>query len=61
MNQVQKNAKDINSRLSAMEKTVLFKRPSKTNGVAYLDAKVKTRFLLSLKTSLIPLRRISTH
>ena len=40
VNQVQKNAKDINNRLAAMEKTVLFKRPPKKNGIAYLDAKV---------------------
>ena len=40
MNQVQKNAKDINNRLSAIEKTVLFKRPPKKNGILYPDAKV---------------------
>lgn len=40
VNQVQKNAKDINNRLMAMEKTVLFKRPPKMNGKFYMDAKV---------------------
>ena len=55
VNQVQKNAKDINSRLSTMEKTVLFKRPPKKNGMMYLDAKV------SHHGSNLRLRTVSIH
>lgn len=40
VNQIQKNAKDINSRLELMENTVLFKQPPPKIGGALPDAKV---------------------
>lgn len=43
MNQIQKNAKDINSRLEMIENTVLFKHPPPKIGGMLPDAKV-TRF-----------------
>ena len=41
MNQVQKNAKDINSRLMLLERTVLFKRYHSKLGSGLPDSKVR--------------------
>ena len=40
MNQIQKNAKDVNSRLEMIENTVLFKQPPSKLGGTPPDAKV---------------------
>ena len=40
MNQIQKNAKDINSRLEMIENTILFKQPPPKIGGMLPDAKV---------------------
>lgn len=40
MNQIQKNAKDINNRLEMIENTILFKQPPPKIGGMLPDAKV---------------------
>ena len=45
VNQIQKNAKDINSRLEMLENAVLFKQPPPKMGGILPDAKVSALFI----------------
>ena len=51
MNQVQKNAKDINSRLMLLERTVLFKRYHSKLGSGLPDSKVRRSDCLGRETT----------
>ena len=56
MNQIQKNAKDINNRLEMIENTILFKQPPPKIGGMLPDAKVSqvVHTVLTLLLSCIP-------